>query len=105
MIFGDKLSDHRRMDTSESERKWRYIRRIAELREARLMTQQEMADALGIPLERYKKYEQRSVLPPWYLDRFAAVVGRDIEFVLTGRPSRRARTPGRTIDKGADAGG
>ena len=36
-----------------------YCRRIQALREGRGWTQQQMATALDIPLERYKKYEIR----------------------------------------------
>jgi transcriptional regulator with XRE-family HTH domain len=104
VISRDRLSENLGMMTPESELRWRYIRRIAELRDARGMTQQEMADALGIPLERYKKYEQRSVLPPWYLDRFAAVIGKDIGFVVTGRTSRGPRAARNSADRERGSG-
>jgi hypothetical protein len=44
-----------------------------------------MATALGIPPERYRKYEYRSPLPHYLLERFALIVGRDVEYVLTGK--------------------
>jgi transcriptional regulator with XRE-family HTH domain len=91
VTFGDNLSDILGMAETESELRRQYINRTAELRQARGMTQQEMADALGISLDRYKKYEQRSVLPPYLLPRFAGIVGKDIGFVVTGRVSRGAR--------------
>jgi transcriptional regulator with XRE-family HTH domain len=77
------------MDEAEATLARAYIQRVKELRVARGMTQQEMADALGISLDRYKKYENRSVLPPYLLDRFAAVVNKDITYVVTGRPPKR----------------
>ena len=65
-----------------------YIRRIKTLREALGWTQEEMATALGVPLERYKKYETRSPLPPYLIERFALVVRREPFFVLTGKAQR-----------------
>lgn len=44
-----------------------------------------MATALGVPAERYRKYEYRSPLPHYLLERFALIVGRDVEYLLTGR--------------------
>lgn len=79
------------MKTGPSAAKIAYIQRVAELRRARGFTQQQMADALQIPLERYKKYESRSRLPPDLVQPFAAIVGRPVEFVLTGSGGREAR--------------
>lgn len=44
-----------------------------------------MATALGVPPERYRKYEYRSPLPHYLLEQFAVIVGRDLEYILTGR--------------------
>lgn len=76
------------MNQAESDLARAYIQRVRDLRIERGMTQQEMADALGISLERYKKYEHRSVLPPYLLGRFAAVVNRDLGYIVTGRARR-----------------
>jgi transcriptional regulator with XRE-family HTH domain len=65
------------------------IARVRALREARGWTQSKMAAYLGIPIDRYKKYESRSPLPQYLIPRFADFVGRDIEYVLTGRAPRR----------------
>jgi hypothetical protein len=46
-----------------------------------------MATALGIPAERYRKYEYRTPLPHYLLERFALIVGRDIEYLLLGKTS------------------
>ena len=59
--------------------------RIHRLRNERGWTAQQMATALGIPAERYRKYEYRSPLPYYLMERFALIVGRDIEYVLLGR--------------------
>jgi len=70
-----------------------YCQRVRALREARGFSQEQMADALGIPADRYRKYEGRSPLPAYLIPRFALIVGRDIEFVVTGRPARRTAAP------------
>lgn len=76
------------MEASETAAVRAYIRRIKQFREARGMTQAEMAAALGIPVERYKKYETRSMLPPYLIERFAAIVGHSIDQVVAGRSAR-----------------
>lgn len=61
--------------------------RVHRLRNERGMTAMEMATVLGVPAERYRKYEYRSPLPHYLLKKFALIVGRDIEYVLTGEMS------------------
>jgi transcriptional regulator with XRE-family HTH domain len=68
----------------------RLCARVQRLRNERGMTAAEMAIALGIPAERYRKYEVRSPLPQYLIERFAIIVGRDVEYVLTGNSTRRA---------------
>lgn len=63
----------------------RLCARVAELRKAKGWTQDRMAAILGIPLERYKKYETRTPLPHHLISRFADIVDRNADFVLTGR--------------------
>lgn len=66
------------------------IARIHRLRNERGWTAQQMATALGIPAERYRKYEYRTPLPHYLVERFALIVGRDTEYILTGKtPSAR----------------
>jgi len=67
-----------------------YCKRVRALREARGYSQEQMADTLGIPPDRYRKYEGRSPLPVYLVPRFALIVGRDVEYVVTGRAARRA---------------
>lgn len=64
--------------------------RVHRLRNERGWTAQQMATALGVPPDRYRKYEYRSPLPHYLIERFALIVGRDIEYVLTGNRSVRA---------------
>lgn len=75
--------------------KAKFCRRVAELRDARGWTQQQMADALGIPLDAYKKYENRSPLPHYLVPRFCLLTDVDAELLfaidrpLTRRPANR----------------
>lgn len=59
--------------------------RVHRLRNERGWTAAQMATALGVPPDRYRKYEYRSPMPHYLLERFALIVGRDIEYVLTGK--------------------
>ena len=68
-----------------------FIARVHHLRESMNWTAAEMASALDIPAERYRKYESRSLLPHYLIEPFALIVGRDVEYVLTGKSSRPAR--------------
>lgn len=69
--------------------------RVKRLREGRNLTAEEMAIALDIPPERYRKYESRSPMPHYLIERFALIVGRDVEYILTGKlkPTRGPRPP------------
>lgn len=55
-----------------------FRRRTKELRLNRGYTQKEVADFLGIPLEAYKKYENRSILPQFLMLRFCKLVGCEL---------------------------
>lgn len=67
------------------------VRRTAELREQRGMTQQEMGDALHITKARYQKWEQRTPIPSPYVVRFCAVAQVDVYYLLTGH--HRSKRP------------
>jgi transcriptional regulator with XRE-family HTH domain len=62
-----------------------YIARVKALRVAANMTAQQMATALKIPFERYKKYESRTPLPHELIEQFALITRVSVEFVVTGR--------------------
>lgn len=64
--------------TTGEEYRLRFAGRIAELRMRRGYTQQNMADALAIPLARYKKYEIRTPLPHQIVHQFCVIVGANI---------------------------
>jgi transcriptional regulator with XRE-family HTH domain len=59
--------------------------RTHRLRNERGWTAEQMATALGVPPDRYRKYEYRSPLPHYLIAQFAVIVGRDIEYILTGK--------------------
>lgn len=71
--------------------------RVQRLRLEREWTQQQMAAAIGLPHERYKKYETRSPMPAYLIPRFAQIVDRSVAFVLTGREENFARGPRRLV--------
>lgn len=59
--------------------------RVRELREAKKWTGKQMATALGIPAERYRKYEERSPLPSYLMERFCLITGVSLEYLLHGQ--------------------
>jgi DNA-binding transcriptional regulator YiaG len=70
-----------------------YCLRVKTLRERRGFTAEKMAIALGIPADRYRKYEVRSPLPPYLIEQFSIIAETSIEFVLTGKSSRHRPDP------------
>lgn len=56
--------------------------RLRRLREIRGLTQQEMADGLQVPLETYKKQEQRGALRADLLTAFSLIVTLDINTLM-----------------------
>lgn len=73
---------------------WRkaFCQRTAALRISRGWTQAQMASALGISLDRYKKYEIRTPLPQMLLPRFALLVDRELgDLFALDKPAARGR--------------
>lgn len=62
-----------------------YIARVKALRQLRGMTAGQMAILLGVPAERYRKYESRTPMPHVLMEQFALITGVSVEFLLTGR--------------------
>lgn len=81
--------------TREQEFNEALISRVKRLREERGWTAEQMATALGIPAERYRKYEYRTPLPHYLIEPFALLVDREPSYLLTGKtpvaPARTAR--------------
>jgi transcriptional regulator with XRE-family HTH domain len=67
--------------------------RLKALRDGKGWTAEEMADALGIPPERYRKYESRSPVPQYLIPRIALIMDKSIEFVLTGKDKKPSLSP------------
>lgn len=88
-----KLSSIPAMKPGLSETDRAFIERTKALRKATGMTQQQMADALQIPKERYKKYENRSRMPGHLLKPFSAIVRRPVDYHLTGQSPPRTPSP------------
>jgi transcriptional regulator with XRE-family HTH domain len=63
--------------------------RVHRLRKERGWTSEQMGIALGVQPDRYRKWEVRTPIPHFYIERFALIVGRDIEYVLTGKSASR----------------
>ena len=53
-------------------------------------TAAQMATALGIPADRYRKYEKRSPLPAYLMERFCLICDADLDNLIKGTPRRRA---------------
>lgn len=64
-----------------------FRKRLLNLRLELDWTQPQMAEALGVPLDSYKKYEKRDKFPLHLLGKLALVAHRDVEFIVTGRVS------------------
>jgi transcriptional regulator with XRE-family HTH domain len=67
-----------------------FRRRLKELRLAVDWSQQNMADALGVPLENYKAYEKRVRFPPHLLEKLALITHRELHYLVTGKAASRS---------------
>lgn len=70
-----------------------YCERVRSARIARGWTAEQMATALGIPPDRYRKYETRSPLPLYLVERFSLVGDVDLLYLVTGRKAVNVATP------------
>ena len=65
--------------------------RVRMLRMAAGMTQAQAGAALGITVQAYQHFEYRSPMPAYLIPTFAALVGSDAGFVLTGEGGAKVR--------------
>ena len=70
---------------TETQYKQRFMERVAEARIARGLKQWQLAEALGMPQDKYKQYEGRSLLPHHLIGRFCIVTRVEPEWLITGR--------------------
>lgn len=84
---------------TEAEYKQAFMQRVKEARIARGLKQWEMAEALvpGMPQDKYKQYEGRSLLPHHLMGRFCLICRVDPEWLLTGK-GKKALKPLREIE-------
>lgn len=68
----------------------RFVARTQDLREKSGRSQSEMASLLNVPKERYQKWEIRSPLPHEHVALFCELVGCDINFLFTGRVTKKS---------------
>ncbi|MDI3563533.1 helix-turn-helix domain-containing protein [Bradyrhizobium sp. Arg816] len=70
---------------TETQYKQSFTRRVAEARVALGWKQWQMAEALGMPQDKYKQYEGRSLLPHHLIRRFCLIARVDMEWLMTGQ--------------------
>lgn len=70
--------------------------RVKMLRERKGWSAMQMSVALNVPFERYRKYENRTVLPSYLFERFCLITGVSLEYLLTGRDAAASKTQRRT---------
>jgi len=73
---------------SEQEFNDAFRERIKALRLSRGWSQSRVATMLGIDLERYKKYETRSIMPLYLVTKFTLLVDKSLEYTVTGHEER-----------------
>jgi DNA-binding transcriptional regulator YiaG len=79
-------------DTTPAEYKRDFLARIKASRKALGVSQTVMAERLGIPQDKYKQYEVRSMMPIYLLVEFCKITDQHPWFLLTGQSG--SRSPG-----------
>jgi hypothetical protein len=70
-----------------------FISRVIKAREASGMTQQEVADGMGIPQDHYKHWEKSRAMPHYLIPRFCIVVRVEDGWLISNRgPMKRQET-------------
>jgi hypothetical protein len=73
---------------TEAQFKQQFIGRVKAARAALGWKQWQMADALGMPQDKYKQYEGRSLLPHHLIGRFCLITHIEPEWLITGRGAK-----------------
>lgn len=84
-----------RMADSDSEAQFKqaFTERVKAARIANNYKQWEMAEALGMPQDKYKQYEGRSYLPHHLIGRFCILCHINPEWLMTGRGQKPLKPP------------
>jgi DNA-binding transcriptional regulator YiaG len=70
---------------TETQYKQTFISRVKSARIATGMKQWQIAESLGMPQDKYKQYESRSLLPHHLIGRFCIITRIEPDWLLTGR--------------------
>lgn len=70
---------------TELEYKQAFTARVAEARQRSGLKQWQVAETLGIPQDRYKQYETRTLMPHSMIERFCLITRVDPGWLVTGR--------------------
>jgi DNA-binding XRE family transcriptional regulator len=69
------------------------VKRTRELRESRFLSRAQMAKLLGVTAFAYQKYEDRTPLPHFFIEKFCLITGCSIEYFLTGKDTKTKIAP------------
>lgn len=91
--WGFRRGQNVRMAETETEAQYKsaFIARVKTARMARNFKQWQLAEALGMPQDKYKQYETRSLLPHHLIGRFCIITHVEPEWLLTGRGEKGLR--------------
>jgi DNA-binding transcriptional regulator YiaG len=95
-LDGEKFLGHSvRMAESETEAQFKqsFTERVKAARIATGLKQWQVADLLGIPQDKYKQYEGRSLLPHALVGRFCTICRVNPEWLFTGVGQKPLRPP------------
>jgi len=69
-----------------------FVGRVRQIREALGKDPKEMAELMGVSLDKWRKYEKRTPLPHDLIPRFCRLTGVDIWYLFTGESASKAHT-------------
>lgn len=74
-----------------------FVGRVRQIRESLGKEPEEMAELMGVSLDRWRKYESRTPLPHYLVPRFCRTFGVDVWYLFTGEHASKA--PARPQDR------
>lgn len=95
-LDGEKFLGHTvRMTENETEAQFKqaFTERVKAARVATGLKQWQVADLLGIPQDKYKQYEGRSLLPHALVGRFCTICRVNPEWLFTGMGQKPLKAP------------